>query len=279
MAVSGIPVRIVKLVIARFPKQLDKITTFSEKILQKILVLPDGVTCNDPLVVEIKRDLENLQTAIQQINKYLNQINNVVTTFQTIANVATPVLAATIAALSTPGAPPEPGSTTVRDFTNLINNIKGSSSIFVGVINTARSCFKRVDSIIALAVGKLSSICQDETFPVTPKQRELIDKQITSINLGAANFNTDYPSEFYTELNVSDEDIERRYSLIQQLLDENLNVVKNLYENPSNYIAKSGVPTAADGDINDYYLDTTTNKFYGPKTTVSGSEWGNPVNL
>lgn len=276
---SGIPIRIVKLVVSKFPKQLDKITTFSETVLQKILVLPDDVTCNDPAVVELKRDLQNLQTSIQQINKYLNQINPVVSTLITVSNIGTSILTATIAAQTTPGVPPEPGSSTVIELKNLLKNVRGCTAVFSGVYITAKTCFNRIDSIIALAVGKLSSICQTEQFPVTPRQNELINKQITSVNLGSENFDEDYPSEFYKKVNVSDEDIERRFSLIQQLLDENLNVVKNLYENPSNYIAKSGAPTATDGDINDYYLDTATNKFYGPKTTVSGSEWGNPINL
>lgn len=278
MALSGIPIRIVKLVVSKFPKQLDRITSFSETILQKILVLPDDVTCDDPAVVELKRDLQNLQTSIQQINKYLNQITPVVSTLVTVSNVGKVILEATKAPLATPGAPPEPAETTIDDLTKLLNNVKGCSTVFLGVVLTAKSCFNRVDSIIALVVSKLSSICHNDQFPVTPRVNDLIGKQITSINAGSITFDTDYPSEFYRKINVSDDDIERRFNLIQQLLDDDLNVLKSLYENPTNYIAKSGTPTATDGDINDYYLDTTNNKLYGPKTTVSGSEWGNPIN-
>ena len=49
--------------------------------------------------------------------------------------------------------------------------------------------------------------------------------------------------------------------------------------NPGSEIHKgSGAPSTTFGKVGDYYLDTETGDFYGPKSIIKG-QWGEPINL
>ena len=89
-------------------------------------------------------------------------------------------------------------------------------------------------------------------------------------------YTDDVPTQFYTELNVSDEDITSRLLLIEQLVTEQLNVLQNLKEAPSKVLSGIQIPITDIGDIGDYYIDTDSQLIYGPKTELG---WGNGINI
>jgi hypothetical protein len=52
--------------------------------------------------------------------------------------------------------------------------------------------------------------------------------------------------------------------------------LQNLKEAPSKVISNTQPPTTNVGDIDDYYIDTTNQVIYGPKTD---SGWGIGINI
>ena len=75
-----------------------------------------------------------------------------------------------------------------------------------------------------------------------------------------------YQEHFYQDLNVSDEDISNRLQLIEELVEQQRDLLLSIKEAPSQVINQAGVPNNSIGDIGDYYIDSTTNSIYGPKT-------------
>ena len=84
------------------------------------------------------------------------------------------------------------------------------------------------------------------------------------------------PTDFYTELNVSDTDLIQRSNTIQELVDQQRSLYNSLLEAPSQVYKRNGPPSQNLGKIGDYYLDIATNISYGPK--LSDTDWGNPLN-
>ena len=78
-----------------------------------------------------------------------------------------------------------------------------------------------------------------------------------------------YPSDFYRKVNVSDEDLQQRFNFIQDSILKQIDVISSLNEAPSKVLYGSGVPTSDIGQLGDYYIDTTDQTIYGPKTDSS----------
>lgn len=83
------------------------------------------------------------------------------------------------------------------------------------------------------------------------------------------DYNDEVPTEFYTELNVSDEDLEFRSDTIELLLQQQQNLLTSLLEAPSKVIQGSGQPLDSIGKAGDYYVDVSTNTVYGPKISIN----------
>ena len=77
-------------------------------------------------------------------------------------------------------------------------------------------------------------------------------------------------SEFYQEINVSEEDLTRRSDDIQKLIEQQQSLL-TLQEAPSKVYQQAGLPNNNLGKTGDYYIDTQNLKIYGPK--ISDTEW------
>jgi len=91
---------------------------------------------------------------------------------------------------------------------------------------------------------------------------------------GITDYNDLVDTEFYTEQNVSDSDLDLRSDTIQTLIEQQKNLITSLLEAPSQVYKQTGVPSNNLGKAGDYYVDLTTNKIYGPKTDI----WPSAVN-
>jgi hypothetical protein len=252
---TNIPAKLIKQLIPVLMKQVDTLSTEAEKFINEVSQLSPNLDCNDPAVKSAKLKLQQLYSLIDNIKNGLNLINRITPVITTISTVATVLSTVQLAIPSVPGVPSGPIAKLITTFDNL------------GKINIS---FARINQLLAKAISKLSAICNTETFNVSAEINDAID------DLNLFNDDLNVPTQFYTELNVSDFDINSRLLLIESLVDQQVNVLTNLKEAPSKVIAGTATPTISAGDIDDYYIDTDTDIIYGPKTQLG---WGTGINI
>ena len=264
---TTIPVNLIKQLIPVLMKQVDTLSAESEKFINQVLQLPSDIQCNDPRVRAAKIKLQSLNDLIETIKQGLNTINSIVPVIGTISTVASGLKIIQLAIPAIPGVPAGPVTELINTFDSLGKNAKSSVSSLQGMVSAINIQFARINQSLAKAIRKLSAICNTEIFDVSS------DINNALLNL---EYTDDVPTQFYTELNVSDEDITSRLSLIEQLVTEQLNVLQNLKEAPSKVLSGTQPPISDIGDTGDYYIDTAGQLIYGPKTEL---DWGIGTNI
>jgi len=266
---TSIPANLIKQIIPVLMKQVETLSTNAEQFIKQIETIPGSTKCDDPRVNDAKRKLQDLYDLIEKIKNGLNVINQITPVINTVATISSTLSNIQLAIPAVPGVPTGPISKLITTFDNLGKNAKSSISSLQGMVSSINIQFARINQLLAKAITKLSAICNSDTFNVSAD----IAQELNELNgLDASR----YPTQFYTELNVSDEDITGRLTTIQDLLTEQLNVLQNLKEAPSEVRSGSIPPTNDIGDIDDYYVDVDSQIIYGPKTT---SGWGNGISI
>ena len=192
-------------------KVIAKLNQKVAEAIGKSNILPKTISCNDPKVKELKRILEQIQRYIVQIQRILRILNIIVPILTVAAQIAAVIINGQVA-LPIPSPPAVSQALAVQN--ELVANIAKAltqASIILGVVNGAVAVSSK---LIAGVVNILSAICNNETFTVTQDTQNAID----SINNEVVTATID--SEFYQLLNVSQEDIDLREDLIQQLQQE-----------------------------------------------------------
>ena len=82
-------------------------------------------------------------------------------------------------------------------------------------------------------------------------------------------------TEFYTQTNVSVDDIKQQLETVIELVESQQDLLTSLQEAPAQSYSGTTPPRDSLGKSGDYYVDTSENKIYGPKTN---SGWPDPVN-
>lgn len=82
-------------------------------------------------------------------------------------------------------------------------------------------------------------------------------------------------TEFYTQTNVSTDDIKQHLDTINNLVESQQSLLTSLQEAPAQSYEGTTAPNEDLGKIGDYYVDTNGKHIYGPKTN---NGWGTPVN-
>ena len=268
MAIGAtIPAKLIQRIIPLLMKQTEQLSKFVSDFTNRIMQLNSKTRCSDPKIKQLKIDLEKILQQINTIKQGLNSINNIVPVITTVSGIAQALKTIQLAIPSVPGVPTGPVTELINTFDSLGKNAKSSVSSLQGMVSAINIQFARINQSLAKAIRKLSAICNTEIFDVS-----------TDINDALLNleYTDDVPTQFYTELNVSDEDITSRLSLIEQLVTEQLNVLQNLKEAPSKVLSGIQTPITDIGDIGDYYIDTDSQLIYGPKTELG---WGSGINI
>jgi hypothetical protein len=267
---TTIPANLIKRIIPVLMDQVDALSSSVEEFIKQLELIPGSAKCNDPKVVAAKEKLQSIYDTIQTIKQGLNTVNQILPVITTVSNVASTLSTIQLAIPAVPGVPTGPVSKLISTFDNLGKNCKSSVSSLQGMISAININFGRINQLLAKAVTKLSSICNAETFNVTA------DIQNALNNLSDNALSNRFPSLFYREINVSDDDIQSRLDLIRTLLESQLNVLQNLKEAPSKVLSGLTAPAKDLGDIGDYYVDADSQIIYGPKTS---NGWGTGVNI
>jgi hypothetical protein len=248
-------------------KVIAKLNQKVAEAISKSNILPKTISCNDPKVNELKRILEQIQRYIDQIQRILRILNIIVPILTVAAQIAAVIINGQVA-LPIPSPPAVSQALAVQN--ELVANIAKAltqASIILGVVNGAVAVSSK---LIAGVVNILSAICNNETFAVTQVTQNAID----SINNEVV---ATTESKFYQLINVSQDDIDLREELIQQLQQEQRSLL-DLLEAPSQVIIGTGTqsPDADRGKAGDYFINQTTKTIYGPK--ISDTEWPIGIN-
>lgn len=280
---TQIPSQIVKQIILLLSKQIDAISNLAEKTSTDCLNLAHNVKCSDPTVKQIKGQLADLQRLIDQLNIIINRTSDIISIINTVATTASVLKIIQLAIPAVPGVPTGPITELINIFTKLIDNAKSSINSLKGILDNIKSQFNRINSLIANSINTIGSICNNESFTVTSDVASIINNvSITGIDAtsiignDASIINDQYPTEFYTNINVSDDDINLRFNTISELLENQLDVMTNLVEAPSKVYQASGGPSNNLGKLGDYYINLDDQSIYGPKAQTD--DWGHPVN-
>ena len=281
---TQIPSQIVQRIILLLSKQIDAISNLAEKTSTNCLNLAHNVKCSDPNVKQIKGQLADLQRLIDQLNIIINRTSDIINIINTVATTAFVLKIIQLAIPSVPGVPTGPITELINIFTKLIDNAKSSINSLKGMLANIKSQFNRINSLIANSINTIGSICNNELFTVTSEVASIINNASSIIGNDASsiigndtsNINDQYPTEFYTNINVSDDDINLRFNTISELLENQLDVMTNLVEAPSKVYRAKGVPENNLGKLGDYYINLDNQSIYGPKAQTD--DWGHPVN-
>ena len=273
---TQIPSQIVQRIILLLSKQIDAISNLAEKTSTDCLNLAHNVKCSDPNVKQIKGQLADLQRLIDQLNIIINRTSDIISIINTVATTASVLKIIQLAIPSVPGVPTGPITELINIFTKLIDNAKSSINSLKGILANIKSQFNRINSLIANSINTIGSICNNESFTVTSEVASIINNASSIIGNDASIINDQYPTEFYTNINVSDDDINLRFNTISELLENQLDVMTNLVEAPSKVYQASGVPENNLGKLGDYYINLDNQSIYGPK--AQADDWGQPVN-
>ena len=273
---TQIPSQIVQQIILLLSKQIDAISNLAEKTSTDCLNLAHNVKCSDPTVKQIKGQLADLQRLIDQLNIIINRTSDIISIINTVATTASVLKIIQLAIPAVPGVPTGPITELINIFTKLIDNAKSSINSLKGILANIKSQFNRINSLIANSINTIGSICNNESFTVTSEVASIINNASSIIGNDTSNINDQYPTEFYTNINVSDDDINLRFNTISELLENQLDVMTNLVEAPSKVYQASGVPENNLGKLGDYYINLDNQSIYGPK--AQADDWGQPVN-
>lgn len=249
-------------------KVTNKLNQKVAEAVSKSNTLPKKVSCSDPRINELKQILEQIQRYITQIKNILRILNIIIPILTVAAQIASVIINGQVA-LPVPSPPALTQALAVQN--ELVANIAKAltqASVILVVINGAVSVSSK---LIGSVVNKLSAICNNETFAVTQDTKNAID----SINNEVVTATID--SEFYQLLNVSQQDIDLRENLIQQLQQDQRSLL-DLLEAPSRVIVSTNIqpPDNDRGKAGDYFINQTTRTIYGPK--ISDTEWPRGIN-
>ena len=255
----------------QFNNILDSIVDQANKTIKDSAKLPTNVNSDDPRVKNIKQSLENIQLSITKVQENIPKIQSAVTAITTIISTAQGINASIAAAqLAVPVTAPLFIAMQTQALQNqLIVNAIEAVKPLQSLPDQIESKILTLVPVLTTAIAKLNTVSDGDIELNIP----------TNISTGLntdTNYNDLIPTEFYNELNVSEDDLTQRSNSIEQLVDQQRNLLTSLQEAPSQVYRGNGNPLPNLGKIGDYYLNTSNNVSYGPK--ISDNDWGTPIN-
>jgi len=253
---------------------LNKLINYLKKLInnlrEKAGLIPSNTKCNDPKITEIKQLLEKIKTVIDKVRNTLLVASTIVSVLQVSITVASSSLNA---ALLIPVPSPPAAAQVVNVLNTLISNIISAVKQLSITLPIITAAVVGISFALGPIINLVGSICTNETFTVEP---ETVDGVASDLDSKLKNIIQQYPSKFYQTINVSEQDIDQRNRLIEELISRNQDILTNLLEAPSKVILGSNIPKSDLGKIGDYFIDQSNQLIYGPKQ--SDLMWGTGIN-
>lgn len=304
---SAVPAIVLKKLIPIVMKQLDQLSNIGALIGNALNSLPTGVKCTDPRIRDIKQKLADVKKLLDNINKIKPTLQNIVNTLNVIQVSAEIIKLIQLVIPAVLGVPQVPFAMVAKTVDELGKNCKSAAMALSTINDVLNSTIGGIDSVVAQAIIKLSTVCTNEQFSVTSNQSKLIANSSTggtvtdnrtkvgvgedAINngggsaggsagggagvggtggAGGGNTYGTYTSYFYTPNNVDSSDIDNVRTLVDDLSKSVRDIQTNLIEFPSNVITSAVLnekPKANIGKLGDFYVNTADQLIYGPKTS------------
>jgi DNA repair exonuclease SbcCD ATPase subunit len=269
--IPKLPGKGINLAVQQFDKLTDKLLHDVLKALKdSIKIASNNAKCSDPEVKKIKQDLEKIKQQIQKIQQQIPKVQTAISTLKTIATTAQAVNAAIAAAqLLNPVTAPLFIATQLQLIqTATVVNAVESLQQLSAVPTTVASKLASVVPALTSAIGNVAGACNGEGNEI-----ELSEDILNELNNRTGDdSNLDYDaSEWYTEQNVSDEDL----SSLDDILNGQRTLLRSIIEAPSVVYKDNGDPDVSVGKPGDYYIDLQNQLIYGPKLE---NNWGSGVN-
>ncbi len=251
--IPKIPLTVLTALLPIFLKQKDLLNKIASKLEQRVESLSASASCGDAQVNAIKQDLDQLRKVAENLQRIADIVEPISVALRTAATTANVIVGIQLAIPAVPGVPEGPKTQLLTASAELIQNVSATLNILNTIVTGILYASNRVNDVVALAESKLNSVCNDSDIIVSDTET-LRDR-----------FDALYPSEFYSDFNVSTQDIDDRITEIQRLTESELDVLDNITEAPSRVFRGAGAPANSIGTIDDYYIDTETQRVYGPK--------------
>jgi vacuolar-type H+-ATPase subunit I/STV1 len=259
--IPKLPGKAVNLALNQTNKLTDKLLQDVSALIQETAQL-NSVNYNDPRVQSAKNKLNAIQKQLTEVQALVPQIQQTINTVKTVVSTAQTIKTAiTAAQLLNPVTAPlfvAQQLMAIQDAT-IVNAIE-SLKQFQTIPNIITSKLATIVPLLIAAIGQISATGGNEVNNIVIPQSVLDELQNTS------DYSDSLPTEFYTEFNVSDDDLQNRDDVIQQLIEQQQNLLQSLQEAPSKVLYGVGIPQPALGKIGDYYVDSDTQIVYGPKS-------------
>jgi hypothetical protein len=230
--------------------------------------MPSDVTCDDADVRELRNKLETLLNFLEKINDLIAVLSTVVDVLKILARVGQAVAAAS--SLIVPTIPPATQNVITAN-AQLAQNSLTVADILLSIFDRLLAIFPTILKSATEAQRFLNNLCNESDDRVNDFLNNLSGNDTIEVTLvtppTAAELLEQYPSTFYTELNVSDEDLNNRYQEIVELINGGFDVINNLVELPTNVLTGQGAPLDILGTAGDFYINTQNNELFGPKPT------------
>ena len=273
--IPKLPGKGVNIIVKQINQQTDKLIDSVNKTVQSSIKLPKGASCDDPNVKKIKDDLAQIQKQITKLQEIVPKIQTTVNTVQTVVKTAAAVKSAiALAQLSNPVTAPlfiAQQLTAIQDAT--IANAIASLDQFKSIPADLTSKLATIVPPLLSAIQKVAATCNGDLDGLETLQIPTLD---SGAGDGTGDYNDLLPSEFYNELNVSDDDLQDRSDAIESLLQQQRDLLSSLLEAPSKVYQEPSTPNQSLGKIGDYYIDTQNKLIYGPKLVTDS--WGMGIN-
>ena len=291
--VPKLPAKGVSKFVTVFDKQTDRLTDQVLKVVQDATKLPSNLKCNDPNISKIKNQIEQIQKQITTIQELVPKVQKVVTTVKSLISVAQSIkLALTAAQLSNPVTAPvfiASQLMLIQDAV-LVNAITSLSSLATIPATLPAKLAPLIPQLIS-AANIVSNACGNEepplNIPIIADNSDNGDNgdagdngydgfgdRIDGID-AVTGYNDALETEFYTKVNVSEDDLNFRSDTIEQLLSQQRELLSSILEAPSKVYQASGGPVNTLGKLGDYYINLDDQSIYGPK--LENNSWGQPV--
>ena len=296
--IPKLPAKGVNKFVGVFDKQIDRLVDQVMKVVHDSTKLPPNLKCNDPSIKQIKDQIAQIQKQIVTIQQLVPKIQTAVSTVKSLIAVAQGIkLTLTAAQLSNPITAPvfiASQLMLIQDAV-LVNAITSLKSLSAIPATLPGKLAPLIPQLVA-AANIVGNACGNEEPPLDiPTISDNGDSGAGDSGDSGNNGNNGYDglgdridgiddvagygdalkTEFYTKVNVSEEDLDFRSDTIEQLLSQQRDLLTSILEAPSKVHQTTAEPTGSLGKLGDYVIDNFNKNMYGPK--LENNSWGQPV--
>jgi hypothetical protein len=270
--IPNLPPQITDKAIQQLTKLVDQLGDKVVTVSKDSVKLPEKCNCDDPRIKKIKKDLTDVQGLITKLQTEIPKIQKIINTTKTVITAANGVKTAlSVAQLSNPVTAPLFLAMLLKDVQDAtIKNAIASINQLAKVPPSLTAQLNKFTPTIQEALNKIGSSCNGEVPTISIPTSTLRDADALDSFGDEFDYNDLLDSEFYQEINVSQEDLTNRSENIQKLIEQQRSLL-TLQEAPSQVYQQVGRPDDDLGKTGDYYIDTQNLMIYGPKP--SDTEW------